>query len=268
MEPHKTFEKYFMTGEQVCVGGIDWQSHGYITKITKEGIWLTQLNNTKELLYSWNNWEVVYHPSVRITHSTDAEVAHLFNMTIKSYNIEDLNVLSSPLTVEIDNSQIIIKKEENKIREFSKFIQKDKIISHGHRTFTFEIKVNDAICLVDTSHYFIDKQFKKYHGDNKYIEIIENKLPIRLIPYNDIFDRYYYKKGNKEVEIRNKGEIDLMRKMGFDALYKIREKEECVSVADPYIFTGRLVDQQVFQTKQGYIMASPHGELYISSNKL
>ena len=58
---YKRFKAIFKKGEQVCVGGMDWETHGYVTKIDEDGVVLTQLRNKKGIKYPWNCFEVIYH---------------------------------------------------------------------------------------------------------------------------------------------------------------------------------------------------------------
>jgi len=62
----KEFKKHFKVKDQVFVGFTYGQSFGYIKGFNEEGFWLTQINNSKPLFYTWNQFEVIVHSGLKI----------------------------------------------------------------------------------------------------------------------------------------------------------------------------------------------------------
>ena len=89
-QAYKTFSKYFKKNQQVCIQGGSWDSFGYISKITPEGIWLYQLTNSKEILYNWRCFEIVYTPGYKVYKSSTPELTSIFNIRMEANLVEDI----------------------------------------------------------------------------------------------------------------------------------------------------------------------------------
>jgi hypothetical protein len=267
--PYNTFLKYFKKGEQVCISGIKWNTHGYITNVAKEGVWLAQLNNKKEILYPWQNWEVTYHAGVRVNPSTDAEVAHIFDYKIVRYDIEKIKERLQPLSLQTDIDKVVIDANGYCASEFGKYRVKNIVWKdYGNfykRDIRFELSVGDAVASMQT-HQFMDSKFKNLSpsGNNIILSINnQNEEQIITIIVKNMCYEGSFKKGKSFEDVKYLEEIDILRKEGLSAIKNIREEERAYAACDPYIFVGTLIDQQIWATSQGYVMGNPHGEIYV-----
>jgi hypothetical protein len=82
MSSLKQFNNYFKKGEQVFIGFRNGETHGYVSKVDKQGIYLIQLNHAKEYFYPWKHMELVCHAGYLISQVNQAEAAKLIMVNI------------------------------------------------------------------------------------------------------------------------------------------------------------------------------------------
>lgn len=106
---YSRFKKIFKKGEQICIFGVNWQTHGYISAIEEDGITLVQLNNVKGIKYNWNCFEIIFHAGFKVYKSNLTEVANIFEFKISTHlpNIFELKNLPKEVqTVKINEIRI------------------------------------------------------------------------------------------------------------------------------------------------------------------
>lgn len=79
------FKKVFRKGEQICIFGVNWDTHGYITAIEEDGVTLTQLNNIRGIKYNWNCFEIICHAGFKVWKSKLTEVTNIFEFKISTH---------------------------------------------------------------------------------------------------------------------------------------------------------------------------------------
>ena len=86
MTTFKEFNKYFKNGEQVFIGFREGNSHGYISNFDEHGIYLIQINHSKEYFYNWNQCEVICHAGYAIKQVGQHEAVKLIMISLERQN--------------------------------------------------------------------------------------------------------------------------------------------------------------------------------------
>lgn len=82
MNQLERFQKYFKEHEQVIIGFRHGETHGYISKVDEQGIYLIQLKHSKEYHYKWNQCEIIAHAGFLIKKETAPTEALLLKINI------------------------------------------------------------------------------------------------------------------------------------------------------------------------------------------
>jgi len=94
------FNKLFKKGEQVFVGFKHGETHGFIRTVTPFGFGLVQLNNKKEIFYSWDKFNLIATPGVRIRKTGEKEEGMLWSLLPASrYKPDSMGFESVPDSV-------------------------------------------------------------------------------------------------------------------------------------------------------------------------
>jgi hypothetical protein len=258
--------RYFRQGEQVIITGTGsnhdtyWQSHGWISRVTDDGIWLIQLANAKEKLYPWRNWEVMYHPGFIVKETTEMECAHLFELRLHSIDIDGIaNGIIPQIDKEKEDGFFIGDVPYDILRHMTK----NSSIGRGFYVIIGKTryKIDCAFSIMDMDKPKIDNEavtsWKKiYCGFSR----IWNPT---YLSFNEGGGRGY-----TSIEIRKlTGDISDTNKLErrINNLLDSKRKAPCAT-GDPFIVEGELIDFQTFSSKHGFAignLSNPH--LYLSS---
>jgi len=272
--PYDRFKKVFKKGEQICIYGMDWSTHGYISNIEFDGVTLTQLRNLKGIKYPWNCFEVIAHAGYKITKSKPTEIADIFEFKIITHPEEGLPSLSNiPKQVKCEKVEKIIKDETTvyftsflnfKAEEIEKdFIRENEKIFLGFKVGEgkCEMAIRSLNCNNGmTAKIYLSKCVQIYPQKNK-------ELMIPIYTYLDSnldqgdkyvqFSRrgYYYEEINRNHYVYTNKNLESLRMHEWE--------KEPFGCGDPVIFEGIPVDYKTWKSKDGFVMANHHADIYI-----
>ncbi len=252
--PYERFKKRFKKGEQICIYGTDWSTHGYISNIESDGVTLTQLRNLKGIKYPWNCFEVIAHAGYKITKSKNTEVEDIFEFKLSTH----LTVDKIPTVIKsVEINKLVEKKTllfyMTNINFKAKEISRD--IKYKDR-FIIDFKVGDGRDWTEYNYEYPSWKIPQLYP-NQNNNVISPALRIE----NKFHSFAHYKKPDYYCKIHPEDEKELqnLRKKKV----KWEKKTESIAVGDPVIFEGIPVDYKTWESKDGFVMANHHADIYI-----
>ncbi len=284
--PYERFKKIFKKSEQICIYGMDWETHGYISNIEFDGVTLTQLRNLKGIKYPWNCFEVIAHAGYKITKSKISEVKDIFEFKISTHSEKSTSGL--PLITDLPKKVITKQINEYEILDTELYFPTDlkfkkREIQKDFEVYTDEwdkniLRININFKIAGLSGYMQERMIWKDSINTQIYPIIDNVISPILIEFpekNESFGIRFKKQGyihngniiydsgctpDDDFEIWCDDGLEAFRKLEWK---KKKIKPSTLGCGDPVIFDGIPVDYKTWKSKDGFVMANHHADIYV-----
>lgn len=252
------FNKLFKKGEQIYIGFRNGYTHGFVSSVTIDGFGIVQINNPKEYVYGWEQFEFICHPGFKVTRANDIEAVHLFdvhlrpnckpNDPIKSNRLEFLPTFTESDDILIE-TQLELKPEELSV--------------HDRRSYIWELEPRLTIDI---------------NGMKGVIRCDVKKLNNQWYTYSSICSNEIYKcfqmRGGTELHkvvgdvgyekiIDSRTSLEEARNNINIKSYKIERKINYFGGGDPWIFEADYLDNRIWKQKNGYLMGNRFCDIYL-----
>lgn len=269
MTTYDRFKKVFKKKEQICIYGMDWSSHGYITAIEPDGVTLTQLRRVNGIKYPWNCFEVIAYAGYKVYKSKETEVANMFQFKISTHLPK-----TGEMPYKVKSTQYIERVNKEKQRE-SLLLSSDvsfranEIIPglNGRcRTLRFGDGRPFPNCMGEVYFDIVVGKSEKsemevYITDHAQVHLYTPLATEIISPLHARLHCHYqkqlcFRKGGKQDKyIENDEELLELRKGKWETT--------TWSGGDPVIFEGVPVDYKVWESDDGFLLANHYADIYV-----